>query len=92
MSDATAAATFTAFIRGCVLTVKSITSGDIAVGMEISGSNVIEDSIVISYGTGLGDIGTYVLSTTQNVDATTMKATVSCFFFFFFFFYIYSLF
>lgn len=57
------------------LTVNSVTSGTIYVGMTIQGAGVTANTIVTALGTGTGGTGTYTLNpVAQTVSAETMYA------------------
>ena len=57
-----------------ILTVSAVSSGTIAVGDLIYGTNVSPITKVLAFGTGTGTTGTYVVSVYQNVANTTMYA------------------
>jgi hypothetical protein len=46
-----------------------VTSGTIKVGQDISGTGITAGTTIISYGSGLGGVGTYTLDTSQTVAA-----------------------
>ena len=54
----------TASISGTVLTVSS-GSAVISIGMVLTGTNVLAGTIIISYGTGSGNMGTYNVNYSQ---------------------------
>ena len=66
---------FTASITTTVLTVSAITSGGLFVGQVITGAGVPANTIISSFGTGNGGIGTYNLSTTSTVASEAMTGT-----------------
>ena len=67
-------ATFNGQMSGTTLTVNSVSSGTIYVGMTVQGSGVTANTIVTALGTGTGGTGTYLISTSQTVSAETMYA------------------
>lgn len=78
------AAVFTGSITTTTLTVSAMTSGDIYLGMEISGTGVTAGTRITAFGTGTGGVGTYTVSASQTVASTTItgdlpsKITVEC--------------
>ena len=68
-------AEFTASIAATTMTVTSVASGTIKVGMGISGSGVTAGTTVTAFVTGSGGTGTYTVSTTQTVSSTTITST-----------------
>jgi hypothetical protein len=78
------AAVFTGSITTTTLDVTAMTSGDIYLGMEISGSGVTAGTRITAFGTGTGGVGTYTVSASQTVASTTItgdlpsKITVEC--------------
>ena len=58
---------FTATISSTTITVTGVTSGVITLGMIISGTGVTANSIITAFGTGIGNIGTYTVSTGSTV-------------------------
>jgi hypothetical protein len=69
-------AIFTGSISTTTLTVTALTSGYIQVGMTISGTNVVGNTIITGFLTGTqGGIGTYSVSTSQTVTSTTITGT-----------------
>ena len=57
------------------LTVTAVTSGTIQVGMFIAGTGIPVGAYVVSFGTGTGGVGTYILS--QATTATTTGITIT---------------
>ncbi len=53
------------------LTVASVTSGVVQVGQTISGSGVVPGTIITALGSGLGGAGTYTISVSQTIGAST---------------------
>lgn len=68
------AAVVTGAIAGTTLTVSAVTSGTLAVGMEITGSGVTAGTTITALGTGTGGTGTYTVSDSQTVGSTTITA------------------
>lgn len=62
----------TGSITTTTLTVTALTSGKLAIGSEISGSGVVDGTIITSLGTGLGGTGTYTVSISQTVSSTAI--------------------
>lgn len=76
----TIGAAFTGSISGFVLTVTSVTSGDIALGQTLVGAGISAGTTITSYGTGAGGgttfgPGTYNLNISQTVASTTVTAS-----------------
>lgn len=63
---------FTGSITGNVLTVTAMTTGTIQLGYYLSGTNVISNTKIASFGTGTGGVGTYILSNSSTVASTGM--------------------
>jgi hypothetical protein len=78
------AAVFTGSITTTTLDVTAMTSGDIYLGMEISGTGVTPGTRITAFGTGTGGTGTYTVSASQTVSSTTItgdlpsKIVVEC--------------
>ncbi len=66
--------TFTGSIATTILTITAVTSGNIAIGCEISGTGVTAGTKVTALGTGTGGTGTYTIDTSQTVASTTIEA------------------
>lgn len=71
-------AIFTGSISNNVLTVSSITSGAIALGMTISGTGITAGTKITGFLTGAGgnvnELGTYQLNVSQSVASSTINA------------------
>jgi hypothetical protein len=67
-------ATFTGSIATDVLTVTSIASGNIALGMTISGSGITAGTRILSFAGGAGEDGTYTVTPNQTAVSTTISA------------------
>jgi hypothetical protein len=63
----------TGAISGTTLTVSAVTSGELTVGMEITGTGVTPGTKITALGTGTGGTGTYTVSPTQTVSSTTIS-------------------
>jgi len=63
-------AQFTASIVSTTMTVTSVTSGTIAVGMMISGNGVTPGTTITAFVSGSGGTGTYTVSSSQTVAST----------------------
>lgn len=58
-----------------VMTVTSVTSGELHVGDEIVGAGVPAGTTITSFGTGTGGLGTYNVSTTTGFTTTTITVS-----------------
>jgi hypothetical protein len=65
-------AVVTGSIATTELTVTAVTSGTLAVGQIITGTNVIAGTRITALGTGTGGTGTYTVSQSQTVASTTI--------------------
>lgn len=68
------AAVVTGSISTTTLTVSALTSGQLGVGSEISGTGITAGTYITALGTGLGGTGTYTVSASQTVASTTITA------------------
>lgn len=68
--------TITASISGTILTVHSISSGFISVGMQITGELIPANMIISAFGTGQGGVGTYVLNTSHSTSYQTLSGKI----------------
>lgn len=68
------AATFTGSIAGTTLTVSATGTGLIEVGQVLSGSGITAGTYISALGTGVGGLGTYVVSDSQSVGSTAITA------------------
>lgn len=68
------AAVVTGSISTTTLTVSALTSGQLSVGSEISGTGITAGTYITALGTGLGGTGTYTVSASQTVSSTTITA------------------
>lgn len=69
-----AAATFTGSIAGTTLTVSATGTGLIEIGQVISGSGITAGTYITALGTGVGGLGTYVVSDSQSAGSTAITA------------------
>ena len=60
-------------ITGTVLTVTSVVSGSIGLGLVVSGTGVLEGTKIASFGTGIGGVGTYNLNFSQTVGSEALE-------------------
>jgi hypothetical protein len=71
-------AVFTGSILGNILTVTSISSGAIALGMTLSGTGIANNTTIVAFQSGAGnninEAGTYTLNNSQTVASTTINA------------------
>lgn len=74
MNSAAVGAIVTGSISGTTLTVTAVTSGTLYVGQTVQGTGVTALTIITALGTGSGGAGTYTVSTSQTVSATTLYA------------------
>lgn len=63
---------FTGSISGTTLTVSAVTSGLVCVGQHITGTGILDGTLITAVGTGTGGTGTYTVSNTQTVSSTTI--------------------
>jgi len=68
---------FTGYTSGTTLTVTSITSSIITLGMVITGSNMTAGTYISALGTGVGGAGNYTLSTSQSVASGSSGSPVN---------------
>lgn len=61
----------TGSISGTTLTISAVTSGQLGIGSEISGTGVTAGTVITALGTGLGGTGTYTVAS-QTVSSTTI--------------------
>ena len=54
-------------IAGTVLTISSVTSGTLAVNSVVSGPGFNTPTVIASFGTGTGGVGTYNVTVSQNI-------------------------
>jgi hypothetical protein len=69
---ATSSAVVTGSVATTVLTVATVSSGTLAVGTYITGTNVNTGTYIVSFGTGTGGAGTYNLNQISTASSTTI--------------------
>jgi hypothetical protein len=62
----------TGSISGNTLTITAVTSGALAVGSYVTGTNFLPNTYIIGAGTGTGGAGTYTLNNSQTAASTTV--------------------
>jgi hypothetical protein len=72
-STANGGAMFTASIAGTTMTVTAVNYGVLQVGQELYDAQGSLAALVSAYGTGMGGVGTYTISTSLTVASTTMQ-------------------
>jgi hypothetical protein len=73
----TSQVTFTASIAGTTLTVTAVTApGVLRIGQIISGTGVTVGTRIVSFGTGTGGTGTYIIDISQSLTSRSMFANV----------------
>lgn len=72
--NGTIGGSFTGSISAETLTVTAIPSGNIALGMYLSGSGVTSGTQITAFGTGSGGVGTYIVSPEQTASSTTITS------------------
>ena len=73
-------ATFVGAISGPTLTVTSITSGKLYVGMVIRGAGVVQGTTITEFGTGTGGAGTYTVDISQSNAGTSMTGWIGVYY------------
>jgi len=76
MATTPVATSFTASTSTTTMTVSAVSTGTLYVGQIITGTGVASGTYITSFGSGSGGIGTYNLSTSQNVSSTSMTGSV----------------
>lgn len=61
----------TGSISGTTLTISAVTSGQLGIGSELSGTGIAAGTVITALGTGLGGTGTYIVAS-QTVSSTTI--------------------
>lgn len=74
--DTYADAVFVGSISGTVMTITEATHGSLSVGTTIFGVDVAADTVIISFGTGTGGVGTYNVSVSQTVGSIVLAGGV----------------
>lgn len=76
-----ASAIFTASISGTTMTVTELFSGTIAVGQQVFGVGVAQETVITALGTGTGGAGTYTVSESQTAASGRYNsAQINCVF------------
>jgi hypothetical protein len=76
-----ASAIFTASISGTTMTVTQLFSGTIAVGQQVFGVGVEQETVITALGTGTGGTGTYTVSNSQTAASGRYNsAQINCIF------------
>ena len=76
-----ASAIFTASISGTTMTVTQLFSGTIAVGQQVFGVGVEQETVITALGTGTGGTGTYTVSNSQTAASGRYNsAQINCVF------------
>jgi acyl CoA:acetate/3-ketoacid CoA transferase alpha subunit len=68
---------FTGSMSGTTLTVTAVTNGTLAVGQQIFGLGVANETVITAFGTGSGGIGNYTISTSQTVASESMSGAAA---------------
>lgn len=63
---------FTASISGTVMTVTAVATGTLVVGQTVFGAAVDADTVITSFGTGSGGVGTYNINNSQTAASASM--------------------
>lgn len=72
-----AAAIFRGGISGTTLTVTSVSNGTLAVGQEVFGVGVTNETVITALGTGTGGAGTYTINISQTVASENMSTAAA---------------
>ncbi len=67
----TANAASSCAISGTTLTITTMTTGQVAVGMQVNGTGVTANTFITALGTGTGVAGTYTVNNSQTVAGST---------------------
>lgn len=73
-------ATFVAGISGYDLTVTSVTSGTLYLGMVIRGPGVVQGTTITGFGTGTGGAGTYTVDISQSIAGANMTGWIGVYY------------
>jgi hypothetical protein len=71
------ASTFRGTISGTTLTVSTMLTGALAVGMTLVGTGISANTTITAFLSAVGNTGTYIVSNSQTVSLLTMTATDS---------------
>jgi hypothetical protein len=72
-----AAAIFRGGISGTTLTVATVTSGTLAVGQQVFGVGVTNETVITALGTGTGGAGTYTINISQTIASEDMSTAAA---------------
>jgi hypothetical protein len=72
-----AAAIFRGSISGTTLTVATVTSGTLAVGQEVFGVGITNETVITALGTGTGGAGTYTVNISQTIASEDMSTAAA---------------
>jgi hypothetical protein len=72
--DSSADVRCVASINGTVMTVTSVTIGELAVGATVQGTGVLPGTTIANFATGSGAVGTYTVSPSQTTISQVMSA------------------
>lgn len=72
-----AAAIFNGSISGTTLTVTSLSTGTLAVGQEVFGVGISNETVITALGTGTGGTGTYTINLSQTIASETMSTAAA---------------
>ena len=61
---------------GTVLTVTSVTSGQLGIGQTVTGVGVTAGTVITAFGTGTGGTGTYTVNNSQLISSETLNTQV----------------
>lgn len=73
-TDYSLACSFNGQVSGTTLTVNSVASGALSIGMTVSGTGLTGSPTITALGTGTGGTGTYTLSASFSIGAESMTA------------------
>jgi hypothetical protein len=73
----TPSAEFTGFISGTTLTVTDVASGALSQNAAVVGSGVSNGTVITEFGTGTGNIGTYIVNVSQTVASASSPITMT---------------
>ena len=65
---------FTGSISGTTLTVTEVQAGSLIIGTQVFGVNVAANTVITAFGTGMGGVGTYMVSISQTVASDVLNA------------------
>ena len=72
-----AAAIFLGSLSGTTLTVTSLSSGTLAVGQQVFGVGIANETVITALGTGTGGTGTYTVNISQTVASEDMSTAAA---------------